>query len=124
MAEGQPPRVAIAGFPRAGKTTLGGPGARSTDSVMGLGWSESSEHVAGWFSEPGPLTVEGMAVPRALRKWLDSNPVGRPVDEVVWLTHPREKLTSGQESMGRGAETVLNAIRADLERRGVKIRRV
>jgi len=85
-------RVAIAGVPRAGKTTMAGPGARSTDSVMGLGWSESSEVVAGWLDEPGALTVEGM--------------------------------TPGQASMGKGAETVLEAIRSDLERRGVRIRRV
>ena len=117
-------RVAIAGVPRAGKTTLAGPGARSTDSVMGLGWSESSEAVAGWFDEPGSLTVEGMAVPRALRKWLETHPTGRPVDEVVWLSRAREELKPGQRSMGAGAETVLEAIRSDLERRGVRIRRV
>ena len=115
-------RVAIAGVPRSGKTTLGGEGAKSTDDLMGLGWSGASEAASGWFDEPGPLAVEGVAVPRALRKWLAAHPTGRPVDEVVWLGAPRQRLGGGQKAMGKGAETVMRAIRGELERRGVKVR--
>ena len=98
-------------------------GARSTDEVMGLGWSEASAEVAGWFERAGPLVVEGMAVPRALRKWLAEHPEGRPVDEVWWLTKPREELSEGQRRMGVGAETVLKEIEPELVRRGVGIKR-
>ena len=116
------PRRAIAGMPRSGKTTLGRQSlAKSTDDVKALEWSRQSETVARWFDESGPLTVEGMAVPRALRKWLEAHPTGRPVDEVWWLSRPREALSEGQERMGTGAETVLREIEPELVRRGVRI---
>lgn len=117
-------RRAIAGVPRAGKTTLGrmlGP-VRSTDDLLPADWSRQSDEAARWFDEPGDLLVEGMAVPRALRKWLRSHPVGKPVDEVVWLGVPRENLSESQASMGKGARTVLEEIAPELQRRGVGIR--
>lgn len=115
-------RRAVAGFPRSGKTTLGSAwGARSTDDVMDREWSEQSVEVSRWFDSPGPLVVEGMAVPRALRKWLAEHPEGRPVDEVWWLAKPREELSDGQRNMGKGAETVLREIEPELARRGVRI---
>lgn len=117
-------RRAIAGVPRAGKTTLGrelSKDVRSTDDTVGLGWSAASDRVAGWLNEPGDLVLEGMAVPRALRKWLERNPVGRPVDQVIWLATARETLSEGQEAMGKGAETVLKEIEPELRRRGVGI---
>ena len=121
--EAHPMRRAVAGFPRTGKTTLGSAwGARSTDDVAGREWSEQSLEVSRWFDEPGPLVIEGMAVPRALRKWLDAHPVGRPVDEVWWLSGPKEKLSEGQERMGKGARTVLDEILPELKRRGVGVR--
>lgn len=122
---GEVVRRAIAGVPRAGKTTLARTlgAVRSTDDVMGLGWSGASDEVAAWLDEPGPLVVEGMAVPRALRKWLRAHPEGRPVDEVVWLGTPREELTPGQRRMGAGADTVMREIESELRRRGVIVRR-
>lgn len=116
-------RVAICGVPRAGKSTLSREmgDERSTDDIIGLGWSEASAEAARWFDDEGPMVVEGMTVPRALRKWLAANPEGRPVEEVRWLGTPREVLTSGQANMGKGARTVFEEILPELRRRGVVI---
>lgn len=114
-------RIAITGGPRTGKTALAGPNARSTDEAMGLGWSEASEHCASWFDDGGPSVVEGVAVPRALRKWLATN-TGRPCDEVVVLTEPRVARSNGQITMAKGVETVMREIEPELKRRGVKVR--
>ena len=115
-------RVVIAGVPRAGKTTLARQmtdDVRSTDDLISLGWSEASAAAAAWFNEPGPWVVEGMAAPRALRKWLEAHPTGRPCDRVIWLAHTREKHSPGQQAMGKGASTVMREIAGELRRRGV-----
>lgn len=121
-------RVAITGGPRTGKTTAAlGLGrelscrVRHTDDVIDLGWSEASEHVAGWFDRPGSVVVEGVAVPRALRKWLRQQPEGRPVEEVWVFRRPHVPLADGQARMAAGVRTVLEEIRPELERRGVEI---
>jgi len=116
------PRVAITGGPGTGKTTMArtmDPSARSTDTLKGLGWSKESQACSEWFEEGG--VVEGVVVPRALRKWLQQNPEGRPVDEVVFLTKPHKPLTSKQEAMGKGVRTTFEEIKAELLRRGVKV---
>jgi adenylate kinase family enzyme len=120
-------RLAIAGLPRAGKSTLAaklgverGIGPRSTDDLIGLGWSQASETAAEWFDARGPLIVEGMGVPRALRKWLASRN-GCPVDELMWLGRPHEHLTPRQLGMGKGALSVLNGILDELRSRGVHV---
>jgi hypothetical protein len=118
-------KIAIAGVPKAGKTTHAlslGTQFRSTDSLIPKGWSEASDEAASWFADDG--IVEGVAVPRALRKWLAENPEGRPVDEVHWLGVPRHDLTPGQNSMARGCQTIFEEIRPELLKRGVKIVRV
>ncbi len=105
------PRVAIAGGPKAGKTTLTaalelGRRVLETDAVMALGWSESSQNIADEANKhEGPLIVEGVAVPRALRK-------GMRVDCVVWLDKPHVPLKAGQAAMAKGCKTVLNEWRA------------
>lgn len=116
-------RLAIAGVPRAGKTTLAEEmgGGRSTDDLIGLGWSEASLEASGWFDEPGPWVVEGMAVPRALRKWLAAHSTGTPCDRLTWLGKPHEKHSPGQAAMGKGAETVMQGIVGELRNRGVAV---
>jgi len=119
-------RTAIAGVPRAGKTTLAAKiaqgGHRSTDDLIGLGWSEASAAAASWFNDSDEaLVVEGMAVPRALRKWLATHPEGRPVDRVIWMGHPHVHLTPGQVTMGQGAHTVMREIIPDLILRRVTV---
>lgn len=101
-------RVAIAGAPKTGKTTLAklvdGRKLMHTDDDLdkGVEWSQqSADLVARVNSETGPLVVEGMTVPRALRK-------GMKVDAVIWLEVPKVEQTKGQLSMGKAARTVFN----------------
>lgn len=118
-------RIAIAGGPRCGKTTLAATmgEARHTDDLIGqLDWSAASTEVSTWLNEPGPWIIEGVALPRALRKWLLANPEGKPCDVVHWLIAPHEELTSRQLGMLRGCETVWGEIEGELRRRGVDVR--
>ncbi len=115
-------RIVIIGGPKTGKSTLAAQmgGGRSSDEVMNLGWSESSEEVSRWLDQPGPWIVEGVAVPRALRKWRERNPdKPAPVDHVIHLTHPHEQLIQGQISMAKGIDTVLAQIMPWLEETAV-----
>lgn len=121
-------RILIAGVPRSGKSTLADElGAANklkplhTDDHIGLGWSESSAAVAAQIRRPGPWIIEGVAVPRALRKWLAANE-GRPADEIYWLPLECIPLTHGQASMAKGCATVWREILPALIARGVKLR--
>ncbi len=116
-------RIAITGGPGTGKTTLAGPDALHTDDLIAARiWSEASAQVATWFDGGQPdLCVEGVAVPRALRKWLAVHPEGKPVDELVVLEHPHERRTPGQRAMAKGHDTVLQEIEPELCRRGVRV---
>jgi hypothetical protein len=123
-------RLVIAGGPRTGKTTLAralGSGrmahaiVRHTDDLIAThDWSAASEAVSLWFDEPGPWIVEGVATPRALRKWLQRRSSMSPCDAVVWLAYPWDVLDPGQERMRKGCLTVMAAIQPELERRGVR----
>lgn len=123
-----PARVVIAGGPRCGKSVLSGKlgitPVFGSDKLIGLGWSEASLAASRWLDEPGPWVAEGVAMPRALRKWLARNPVGNPADLVVWLGQPVVARVAGQESMAAGCLTVWREIRPELFRRGVRIREV
>jgi len=123
-------RVAIAGVPRAGKTTYTETLEAEcpddtlvchTDSLIYLGWSGASAQVATLFSEEGPLIVEGVAVPRALRKWLAAHPDRPPVDTVMWFGDPYHELSVGQRTMGRGCLTVMYEIVDELRSRGTAV---
>lgn len=124
-------RLAILGAPKTGKTTLAAKLAnenacevRGTDDLIGLGWSEASEAAAAWFDDPTNQIIEGVAVARALRKWLAAHPEGKPVDRLIILANaPFEQHTQGQASMGKGIVTVLAEIEPELLRRGVAIDR-
>ncbi len=100
-------RIAICGGPRTGKTTLSRLAHSKKHSVlhgdnfMTLDWSKASATLAAQANEiAGPVVIEGVAVPRALRK-------GMRVDCVVWLDEPLTKLNAGQEAMRKGCVTVL-----------------
>jgi hypothetical protein len=120
-------RIAITGGPRTGKTTLAktfverGYRLKHTDDLInGWDWNEASHQASFWFSLPGPLCIEGVSVPRALRKWMKRND-GKPLDRLVVLQGPMVKLTPGQETMAKGIDTVLNEILPILRSRGVSI---
>lgn len=131
-------RLCIIGGPKTGKTTLAaelaasrGPLAvgtaegafrvRSSDEAMHLGWSEASAEVALWLDNAGPWIVEGVAVPRALRKWLAAHAEGKPCDIVLVLTTAHIELSKGQAAMGKGVATVWAEVLPELRRRGVEV---
>lgn len=122
-------RICITGGPRTGKTTMAlkllydlpDGQVRHTDDLIKLGWSEASQHASLWLDEPGPWIIEGVAVSRALRKWRDRNPgLPPPVDEMIYLTDPYEKLSPGQLAMAKGVATVHAEIAGWLREHGVK----
>lgn len=114
-------RLLVTGAPRTGKSTLAyklcpndsihlctdpqrlctTPGAVGTPDE--LGWSEASQWIADkWLTKPGPWIVEGVAVPRALRKYLAANgpDAPPPCDKLIVLVDPHEALTPNQAAMG------------------------
>jgi dephospho-CoA kinase len=121
-------RICITGGPRTGKTTradmsggISGPVLHTDALIQTHAWSEASQVVSEWFGDPGPWVIEGVAVPRALRKWLRAHPEGRPCDVVLYLETPRVKLTPGQATMAAGVATVFREIEGELAQRGVHI---
>lgn len=113
-------RLCITGAPKTGKTTYAQrfPSVRHTDDVISLGWGNDSAEVATWLDAPGPWTIEGVAVARALRKWMEAHD-GKPCDKVIYLDTPRAPQTPQQEAMGKGVLTVMSEILPELYRRGV-----
>lgn len=100
-------RVAIAGGPRSGKTTLSkivtDRPIFGTDALIGaISWEDAPHEIMRTLAEmSGPRwVVEGVQVPRALRK-------GLAADAVLWLGGARSALTSGQDIMRKGVETVM-----------------
>lgn len=123
-------RVVIVGGPRCGKTTLAdkygqlhaGLPVYHSDDFKQLEWSRASDVLCHMMeSMSGRWLFEGVAMVRALRKWLAKNPQGRPCEVVMCLWRPFEGLSPGQASMAKGVRTVFDEIRPELVRRGVKI---
>lgn len=123
-------RICITGGPKTGKTTLAtdlaAPGVLlcHTDALIDLGWSEASQFVADkWLGDQGESSwiVEGVAVPRALRKWLDAHPEGKPCDVACWLDGAHAELSKGQATMAKGCATVWREIFDQLVARGVRV---
>jgi len=121
-------RVIIGGGPKAGKTTFAnsfmGVAIKHTDSLMGkMNWSAVSEQIASdWMQHEGPWVIEGVAVVRAIRKWLKAHPEGKPCDILYYLNSPHVPLSTAQESMRKGCLSVWREIQDELTKRGVDIR--
>lgn len=134
-------RIAITGGPKTGKTTLAKDifevwaedgrlveralddfEIRHTDDLIGkLDWSDASAEIATWFDDPGPWIIEGVAVSRALRKWMANHPGERPpVDRVIYLSEPHESLSTGQASMAKGVRKVHDEIEPWLNEHGIR----
>lgn len=116
-------RIVITGWPGSGKSELARElgsklciTPRATDSLVRThDWSAASLVVSTWFDEPAPWIIEGVAVPRALRKWHARNPDSDPpFDRLIVLPHPDEAqrlaMKPGQITMGRGHDTVLREL--------------
>lgn len=78
-------------------------------------WSELSEWVSDvWMSGTGPIVLEGVAVPRALRKRRKSHPgAPPPCTELVWLRSAKAPRTPKQSAMTKSHDTVLAEVLAD-----------
>lgn len=121
-------RILITGGPKTGKTTLAKQlGAElsarvlHTDDLIPLGWSEASAEVASWMGRGDPVVIEGVAVPRALRKWFAMFPTCKPADKVIFLGKPWQELSPGQLAMTKGLVTVWKEVVGELVARGVEL---
>ena len=122
-------KICIAGGPQVGKTTLArelvkgtGRGFHSSDdSVLSLHWTNQSDTVLKWVEADGPWVIEGVPVIRALRKWLRTQPEGKPCDTLYWRFAARTTRTGGQERLAKGCLAVFREVEPELRRRGVEI---
>ena len=118
-------RICIIGGPRTGKTTLASAMSNvlHTDDLIGqFDWSGVSEFVStDWLARSGPWVIEGVAVVRALRKWLVANVDGAPCDRIIVLADPLVELSKGQAAMAKGHEKVWQEVRPQLRARGVAV---
>ncbi len=102
-------KVAITGAPKSGKTTFTDlfkncKIIHGDDYIKDFEWSQQSAMLANLVNEmPNSLIIEGVVVPRAIRK-------GMKVDCVVYLVKIWEELTNKQVAMGKGIVTVLNEV--------------
>ncbi len=130
-------RTAITGAPQQGKSRYAAkhhPGALEVDSLrneepfasMGHDerWSAISQHVADKLATPGPIVIDGVQVPRALRKALRDRPDQKPVDEVLIIERTRGQVKPEHVAMAKGVKTVLAEIRPALEALGVDIKTI
>jgi uncharacterized protein len=84
----------------------------------GLSWSEASSYIAeNWFSMPGGWCCEGIAMVRALRKWVeivDYDPLTISNLRVVYLKTPvidQREMAPGQVAMLKAVETIWQGIK-------------
>ncbi len=114
-------RIAIAGGPRAGKTTAArayGTLILHTDDVKGLPWSDASFEVSRWFDRSGSWVIEGVTVMRGLRKWLARNGTGKPCDILIFIEGSRLELNTRQEGLRQQVQAQFDTLSEELRKRG------
>ena len=96
-------RVAICGGPKTGKTTLSNTIPHElvvhTDEYMNLSWEEVPPAIIARLTGCPSFVIEGVQVPRVLRKGLE-------VDCVVYLERTWLPLTPPQRSLTKACFTV------------------
>lgn len=96
-------RVAIAGGPRCGKSTLSvtvtDRPVIGTDDYKGIPWEVIPERMIADVIGKDTFVIEGVMVARALRR-------GLIVDAVVYMTLPKVKQLPGQVAMTKGVLTI------------------
>lgn len=126
-------RILIIGGPKTGKTTMATQLAqtlqvklRHTDALIAdnIAWPEMSERVSRWLEAAGPWIIEGVALPRALRKWIAAHPSGKPCEVIYWLAKPVADRSLGQVTMSKAVQTVWKLVLPELLKRGVEVRNV
>lgn len=129
-------KICITGGPKTGKTTLanrladeygdhtGWAVAHTDDLIATHDWSAASLEVSHWMDAPGPWIIEGVAVSRAIRKWMKAHPGQKPpIDKLIVLTHAHQPLGDGQIAMAKGVATVQAEIEPVLRKFGILIER-
>ncbi len=103
------PRVAVTGGPKSGKTSIcTGVTDRfvlHTDDLIEEKWEDVPGIVRLRLADKASFVVEGVQVPRALRR-------GLVVDAVVWMRSAKTSLTPGQRTMAKAVGTVFEQWRA------------
>lgn len=96
-------RIAVCGGPRTGKSTLVSlvtdRHVEGTDDYIGMAWEDVPQSLIEKLSGVERFVVEGVMVPRALRR-------GLQVDCVVWLETFQTATLPGHVSMLKGIRTV------------------
>lgn len=104
--------VALAGGPNTGKTTVASQILEANpdtvlihgDDYLELGWSASSQALRDAANaETGNLLIEGVQVPRAIRKGMD-------VGCLIVLTKVHEYNTKRQAALAKGMHTVITEL--------------
>jgi hypothetical protein len=102
-------RIAIAGGPRTGKTTLTNAVKTHhvvhTDDYMHLAWLDAPEAINDECRFHRRFVVEGVQVARCLRGGKESNRAPLEVDAVLWLDDSVAPMTTNQASMAKGIKT-------------------
>ena len=118
-------RLLITGAPKSGKSTLVSkmenvdhyctdPQRVCDEGIVGtpnhLDWSGASQFVSDkWIGEK--QVIEGVAIPRALRKWKQINPFSPlPFDKLIILEGTFEPLSKGQLTMAKGIKKVIEEL--------------
>jgi len=116
--------IIITGVPRSGKTTfadiVGGKVYHSDDLKM-KDWSLQSDilaHLINTYRYDYDI-MEGVAMVRALRKWLQWNKGNNdsPAKIIMWFPKELVSLTPGQLSMAKGCRTIWKEIESELRNR-------
>lgn len=118
LAMSQYKRVAVAGGPKTGKSTLAaGVTDRPvihTDDVKHEQWENVPFVCIARVKDLDSFLIEGVQVPRCLRK-------GMVVDAVIWLSKAKATRTQGQQTMAQAVATVFDDWRRSFNLRNIPI---